>query len=143
MKNKISSKVGIFIIVSLSAFILLIIAFNVLDLKLSIFKEENLDFDVVDFLSDEVYCDMLHNEILLLAEEINFCEEDDDCKAFPLNEENIGTDCYFYANKDVDKNIFHEKLLDYKKRCDIKNIDCELYSDLVCINNTCVYVDSN
>ncbi len=138
MKNQISSKIGILIIILFSLIVLLVIGINFLDLKFFSINEEKRDFEVTDFLSDEIYCDILYNDIKFLLDENNFCTDNDDCKALALNDRSTGDNCYFYINKDVDETIFHDKFLDYKGRCEKSITECNSSLNLLCINERCV-----
>lgn len=142
MKNHISPKFGIFLVVFISIIVLIVIFLNVIDIKVSYLEEEELEFDVVDFLSDEVFCDILHNDILVLMEENIFCEENDDCMALLVDFRENNNDCYFYLNNNIDKNIFLEKLLEYKERCDLRGIDCSFSSEVACLDGSCNYINN-
>ncbi len=143
MKKEISSKRGISIIIFFSVIISIIIVFNVLNFKISSSFKEQRDFEVTDFLSDELFCDILYNEIKDFQKESNFCEEDDDCKALALIINHTRNDCYYYINKDIDDSIFYTKLSDYGKRCTDMIDDCEPSLEVACVNKKCVYIGDN
>lgn len=143
MKNQISPKIGILIIISLSFIILVVIGVNFLDFKFLSVDNKEQDFEVVDFLSDEIYCDILYDDIKILINENNFCKDSDECHFLTLDNKDINTNCYFYINKNIDKTVFHDKLLDYKKRC-MKSIDnCSFSPNSVCIDGRCVSAESH
>ena len=85
-------------------------------------------------------CAALLNEIDKDFEKVNYCDQDNDCKALELFER-YGSwfSCsYPYINKDFNEELILKKIDSYLNLCLSGTIDCATPSKPICVNKKCV-----
>ncbi len=134
---------GVLIILVVAIIILVIVFLSSLDIKLNIDNERKNDYEVTDLISDELFCDILYDDVKRMIEESNFCETDEDCKVLSLDEIQVDSKCYHLIHKEVNESVFYTKVSDYMKRCIEITDDCEHLLIPACVNERCVFQDEN
>ncbi len=86
-------------------------------------------------------CKLMYNGIESDLEKANYCAEDSDCSVIMLGGSYIEFGCYHFINKNVDKNLFYDKMKEYVKFCSRMIDMCARAPNATCVSGKCVAVE--
>lgn len=92
-------------------------------------------------ISQPLSCQTQYNDIEDEMDRANYCELDSDCDVLILGGSYVEFGCYHFINKEVDKELFYDKMEKYATKCTRIINKCAPAPDAKCVSNKCVYVE--
>ena len=89
-------------------------------------------------LNVESSCQSMHDEIENDINAANYCSEDANCDVLILGGSYIEFGCYHFINKDINKDMFYNKMDIYTQECSIIINDCGSLPNPICVSGKCV-----
>jgi len=85
-------------------------------------------------------CGRLYDEIENDMDVANYCDTASDCEVLILGGSYIEFGCYHFINKEVDKQLFYDKMETYSSQCSMIINECAPAPEAECIDGKCVFV---